>query len=114
MHVCMYMYTCILCVNMQIRIFANANLEIYINIDAEKLKLVQSLPFLKLKLVQFFKILFTLQIEEYFFKKNKTQKQFYKFKIGPILLCNILGPIFNFDLAQCLTLKSCHFCFFGG
>ena len=49
-----------------------------------------------------------------FFKKNKTQKQFYKFRIGPILLCNILGPIFNFDLAQCLTLKSCHFCFLGG
>ena len=44
------------------------------------------------------------------FLKNKqktTKKQFFKLKIGPIMLRNILGPVFNFNLDQFLTLEFC-------
>ena len=43
-----------------------------------------------------------------FFKRNKKEnkeKHFLKLKTGPITLLNILGPIFNFNLHQFLTLE---------
>ena len=44
------------------------------------------------------------------FFKNKQQNnqkntQFYRLKTGPIMLRNILGPIFSIYLDQCLTFK---------
>ena len=49
-----------------------------------------------------------------FFKKKKKNKQkkttFLALKTGPILLCNILGPMFNASLDQFLTLGF-FFCF---
>ena len=42
---------------------------------------------------------------------NKTTKktQFYKLKTGPIMLRNMLGPVFNLYLDQFLTYKICYF-----
>ena len=40
-------------------------------------------------------------------QKNKTH--FYKLKTGPIMLRNILGPVFNLYLDQFLTYKICYF-----
>ena len=43
-----------------------------------------------------------------FEKQAKTTKtHFYKLKTGPILLRNILGPVFNLYLDQFLTYKIC-------
>ena len=52
-------------------------------------------------------------------QKTTTKKtQFLKLKTGPFMLRNILGPIFNFNLDQFLTLEFCYFfslfCFLGG
>ena len=56
----------------------------------------------------FLKISFSLQKEEDFSKKrrktNKKKKTFLALKTGPILLRNILGPVFNASLDQFLTL----------
>ena len=41
-----------------------------------------------------------------------TNTQFYKLKIGLIMLRNILGPVFNLYLDQFLTFKTCIFCIF--
>ena len=58
-----------------------------------------------------------------FLKKKNKQKttkktQFLKLKAGPIMLRNILGPVFNFHLDQFLTLEFFYFlvffCFLGG
>ena len=38
-------------------------------------------------------------------KNNNKKTQFFKLKTGPIMLRNILGPIFNFNLDQFLTLE---------
>ena len=39
-------------------------------------------------------------------KKNNNKKtQFLKLKSGPIMLRNIIGPLFNFNLAHFLTLE---------
>ena len=60
----------------------------------------------------FLKISFSLQKEEDFWKTSKktTKKtQFLKLKTGPIMLRNILGPVFNFNLDQFLTLEFCYF-----
>ena len=48
-------------------------------------------------------------------KKQKTKKRtILKLKTGPIMLRNILGPVFNFNLDQFLTLECCYlFLFFG-
>ena len=81
------------------------------------------MPFLKLKTGPFFfvflfsKISFSLQKEEDFekqAKKKQQKKQFLKLKTGPIMLRNILGPVFNFNLDQFLTLEFCYFFFFWG
>ena len=70
----------------------------------------------------FLKISFSLQKEEDFSKTNekytKTKDPFLALKTGPILLRNILGPVFNASLDQFLTLAFL-FCFvfffsFGG
>ena len=45
-------------------------------------------------------------------KQKQQKKHFLKFKIGPIMLRNILGPVFNFNLDQFLTLEFCYFCYF--
>ena len=37
-------------------------------------------------------------------KSQQTKTQLLKLKIGPIMLRNILGPVFNFNLDQFLTL----------
>ena len=49
-------------------------------------------------------------------KKENNQKTFFKLKIGPIMLRNILGPVFNFNLDQLLTLGFFlfFFCLGGG
>ena len=50
-------------------------------------------------------------------KKDNKKTQFLKLKTGPIMLRNILGPVFNFNLDQFLTLELCYLCvcvFFGG
>ena len=64
--------------------------------------MAQALPFQKwslpLKLSNFQKITI-----------KRTTKS--KLKIGPILLRNKLGPVFNFDLGQFLTLKFCYYLF---
>ena len=65
----------------------------------------------------FSKISFSLQKEEDFWKtsqkKQQKKTQFLKLKTGPIMLRNILGPVFNFNLDQFLTLEFCYFfCFF--
>ena len=57
----------------------------------------------------FLKISFSLQKEEDFSKKkrrkrNKNKTTFLALKAGPILLRNILGPVFNASLDQFLTL----------
>ena len=56
----------------------------------------------------FLKISFSLQKEEDFSKKEEKQKKkqttFLALKTGPILLRNILGPVFNASLDQFLTL----------
>ena len=50
--------------------------------------------------------------------QKTTKTQFLKLKTGPIMLRNILGPIFNFNLDQFLTLEFviffCFFVFWGG
>ena len=51
------------------------------------------------------------------FLKNKPKKttkktQFLKLKRGPIMLRNIIGPLFNFNLAHFLTLELCYFFLF--
>ena len=65
----------------------------------------------------FLKISFSLQKKEEFWKqKQAKQQQNLKLKAGPIMLRNILGRIFNFNLDQFLTLECCYvflfFCFF--
>ena len=45
------------------------------------------------------------------FEKQQKQTHFYKLKTGPIMLRNILGPIFNLYLDQFLTYKICFFVF---
>ena len=51
-----------------------------------------------------------------FFKNQQTHNQkntqFYKLKTGPIMLRNILGPVFNLYLDQFLTFKICIILFF--
>ena len=44
-------------------------------------------------------------------KNNQTKTLFYKLKTGPIMLRNILGPVFNLYLDQFITYKMCYFCF---
>ena len=45
--------------------------------------------------------------------KHQKKTQFLKLKSGPIMLRNIIGPLFNFNLAHFLTLEFCFFfCFF--
>ena len=39
--------------------------------------------------------------------KNNKKTHFYKLKIGPIMLRNMLGPVFNLYLDQFLTYKIC-------
>ena len=40
--------------------------------------------------------------------KNTTKKtQFWKLESGPIMLRNIIGPLFNFNLDHFLTLEFC-------
>ena len=81
-------------------------------------------PFLKLKtgpidflIFYFWKSHSPLQKEEDFWTKKTskttttTKIQFLKLKTGPIMLRNILGPVFNFNLGQLLTLD---FLFFWG
>ena len=71
------------------------------------------MPFLKLKIGPFFIFGFfvfenlVLPAERRSFKKSKkrTTKTFLKLKIGPSMLRNILGPVFNFSLDQFLTLE---------
>ena len=67
-------------------------------------------------LILFSKISFSLQKEEAFWKTSKKQQKnthFYKLKTGPIMLRNMLGPVFNLYLDQFLTYKICYFfCFF--
>ena len=60
-----------------------------------------------------FESLVLLAERRFFLKNKKTTKNNHisKLKIGPILLRNIFGAVFNFDLDQFLTLKSCHVCF---
>ena len=57
----------------------------------------------------FSKISFSLQKQEDFWKtRQKQQKtQILKLKSGPITLRNIIGPLFNFNLAHFLTLEFC-------
>ena len=55
----------------------------------------------------FVKISFSLQKEEDLSKKRRKRNKkttFLAFKTGPILLRNILGPVFNASLDQFLTL----------
>ena len=66
--------------------------------------------FLFLFFLLFSKILFSLQKEEDLWKTSpKTTKktQFVKLKSGPIMLRNIIGPLFNFNLDHLLTLEFC-------
>ena len=44
--------------------------------------------------------------------KNNKKTQFLKLKSGPIMLRNIIGPLFNFNLDHFLTLEFCFFFFF--
>ena len=44
-------------------------------------------------------------------RKKNIKRTFFNVKTVPISLRNILGPVFNFDLDQFLTLKFCHFAF---
>ena len=44
-------------------------------------------------------------------KNNQKKTHFYKLKAGPIMLRNILGPVFNLYLDQFLTYKICYFFF---
>ena len=87
--------------------------------------MVQFLPFLKLKSGPFFLFLggFIFQKsrspcrEKRIFEKQakKQQKrQFLKLKSGPIMLRNITGPLFNFNLDHFLTLEFCYFFVFLG
>ena len=60
--------------------------------------------------------LISLQKEKRIFenKQETTKNIFLKLKIGPIMLRNILGPVFNFKLDQFLTLEfSFFFVFFS-
>ena len=61
------------------------------------------------------KISFFLQKEEDFLKNKPTKitkkTQFLKLKTGPLMLRNMLGPIFNFNLDQFLTLEFSFFLF---
>ena len=83
------------------------------------------MPFYKLKIgpslfFLFFLFIITyliLPAERRWFLKNKqktTKKttHCYKLKIGPIMLRNMLGPVFNLYLDQFLTYKICYFCLF--
>ena len=46
-------------------------------------------------------------------QKTTKKTQFLKLKSGPIMLRNIIGPLFNFNLDHFLTLEFCYFfCFF--
>ena len=88
-------------------------------------KLVQDLPFYKLKTGPSFLFFFCFyfqkshspcrkkRIFEKQAKKTTKKTHFYKLKTGPIMLRNILGPVFNLYLDQFLTYKICYFfCFF--
>ena len=49
-------------------------------------------------------------------KKQQKKNTIFKLKSGPIMLRNIIGPLFNFNLAHFLTLEFsffffCFFCF---
>ena len=96
---------------------------IYIYIYAVKLKSGPRFAFLKVKTGPICCFCFLLFIFEHlilpterrgFLKKNKQTKttketHVYKLKTGPIMLHNILGPIFNLYLDQFLTYKICYF-----
>ena len=60
----------------------------------------------------FLKISFSLQKEEDKNKQKTTQNTISKLKTGPMMLRNILGPMFNLDLDQFSTLKMCYFVYF--
>ena len=45
-------------------------------------------------------------------KKTTKKTQFLKLKSGPIMLRNIIGPLFNFNLDHFLTLEFCYFFWF--
>ena len=87
--------------------------------------MVQDFPFYKLKnWSKFFFVLLVFyfqkshspcrkkRIFENQAKNNQNNTHFYKLKTGPIMLRNILGPIFNFYLDQFLTYKFVDFLFF--
>ena len=92
---------------------------IYVCVRAVELKLVQ-LPSISQKLVQLFvvfvllftEISFYLQKEEDLSKTSKTNNQtkqlnktqFYKLKIGPIMLRNMLGPVFKLMLGPVFNI----------
>ena len=102
-------------------VYTSLSLSLYIYIYTVKLKTGPRFAFYKLKLVQFF-LAFYFQkshspcrkkrIFEKQTKKQQTNTHFYKLKTGPIMLRNILGPVFNLYLDQFLTYKTCFF--FGG
>ena len=94
---------------------------ICIYICAVKLKTGPIFALFKVKTGPFFVFLFLPCRKKRIFEKQakKTTKktQFLLLKTGPIMLRNILGPVFNFNLDQFLTLEFCYFfvfCSFGG
>ena len=95
--------------------FYSYSMHIYIYMHAVELKTGPMFAFSSVKnwsIFLFFfvflvlKISFSLQKEIFQKKKKKKQKQdpFLALKTGPILLHNILGPVFNASLDQFLTL----------
>ena len=91
---------------------------IYAYAYAVKLKAGPLVALLKLKTGHFcfcfyFESLFLPAERRGFFEKQakQQQKQFLKLNIGPSMLCNILGPVFNFNLDQFLTLARILFFF---
>ena len=85
---------------------------------AVKLKTGPRFPFYKLKTGPFVLFVFAFfqkshspcrkkRIFEKQAKNNQKKTHLYKLKTGPIMLRNILGPVFNLYLDQCLTYKMC-------
>ena len=109
------------------QIITSQHIYIYLYIYAVELKTGPRFPFYKLETGHVFPFFFfifknrILPAERRGSLKNK-QKQpkkthCYKLKTGPIMLRNILGPVFNLYLDQFLTYKFvifCFFCFLGG
>ena len=115
---------------MNIAIWCNALLaavvcrykKIYIYIYAVKLK---SGPIFALFKVKKWSNVFVFFVFFFFFQKSRSpcrkkrifekqaqktttkKTQFLKLKSGPIMLRNIIGPLFNFNLAHFLTLEFC-------